>query len=181
MKIIKGFQGAAFGLADGLIMLLGLVIGVAEATSNPTSVIIAGIAGGIANSFGNAIGFYISELTERGQQIYERSKLKNKVLVHSKKEAVVSGIFTFFTTLLALVVPVAPFFFFGIYQSMILAVTVAVILLFLLGNYVGKLSRENPIKTGIKFAILGIIGAVVCYLVGDFLRHLLIEGVFKIF
>jgi predicted membrane protein (TIGR00267 family) len=181
MKIIKGFQGAAFGLSDGLIMLLGLVIGVAEATSSSTSVIIAGIAGGIANSFGNAIGFYISELEERGQQIYERSKFKNKVSVHSKREVIVSGIFSFFSTLFALIVPIAPFFFFEIYQSMLLAIIVAVIILFLLGNYVGRLSGESPIRLGIKFAILGIAGAVICYLVGDFLKHLLIEGVFKIF
>lgn len=181
MKTIKGFQGAAFGLSDGLIMLLGLVIGVAEATSNPTSVIIAGIAGGIANSFGNAIGFYISELTERGQQIYERSKLKNNVSVHSKREVVVSGLFSFFATLFALIIPVAPFFFFNVYQSMIIAVTFAIVILFLLGNYVGKLTGENPLKTGMKFAVLGIAGAAICYILGDFLKHLLIEGVFKIF
>ena len=181
MKTIKGFQGAAFGLSDGLIMLLGLVIGVAEATSNPTAVIVAGIAGGIANSFGNAIGFYISELEERGQQLYEKSKQKSKVLVHSKKEAVTSGVFSFFATLFALVVPVTPFFFFGIYQSMILAVAVAVIILFLLGNYVGRLSGENPLKTGIRFAVLGIVGAFICYLVGDFLKHLIVEGSIRLF
>jgi hypothetical protein len=36
-------EGIAFGLADGLIMSLGLIIGVAEATTDPRLVIIAGI------------------------------------------------------------------------------------------------------------------------------------------
>ena len=56
-------EGAAFGLADGIICCLGLIIGVAEATINfpaleRRSIILAsGILGGLANAFGNSIGF----------------------------------------------------------------------------------------------------------------------------
>ena len=54
-------EGIAFGLADGLIMCLGLIIGVAEVTSNTRLVIITGIIGGFANAFGNSIGFFMSQ------------------------------------------------------------------------------------------------------------------------
>ena len=40
-------EGIAFGLADGLIMCLGLIIGVAEVTSDTRFVIITGIIGGL--------------------------------------------------------------------------------------------------------------------------------------
>lgn len=40
-------EGIAFGLADGLIMCLGLIIGIAEATSNAQLVIITGVIGAL--------------------------------------------------------------------------------------------------------------------------------------
>jgi VIT1/CCC1 family predicted Fe2+/Mn2+ transporter len=55
------------------------------------------------------------------------------------------------------------------------------ILTFILGSYVGKLSRENPYKTGLKYAVLGIVGAVISFFIGDFLKHLLIEQTIRIF
>ncbi|MCW3993915.1 MAG: VIT1/CCC1 transporter family protein [Candidatus Bathyarchaeota archaeon] len=62
-------EGIAFGLADGLIMCLGLIIGVAEVTSDTRFVIITGIIGGFANAFGNSIGFFMSQSAERAIQI----------------------------------------------------------------------------------------------------------------
>ena len=51
-------EGIAFGLADGLIMCLGLIIGVAEVTSDTRLVIITGIIGGFANAFGNRLNIF---------------------------------------------------------------------------------------------------------------------------
>jgi len=65
-------EGIAFGLADSLIMCLGLTIGVAEATSDTQLVIITGIIGGFANAFGNSIGFFMSQSAERALQIRAR-------------------------------------------------------------------------------------------------------------
>jgi VIT1/CCC1 family predicted Fe2+/Mn2+ transporter len=60
-------EGIAFGLADGLIMCLGLIIGVAEVTFETRLVIITGIIGGFANAFGNSIGFFMSQSAERAR------------------------------------------------------------------------------------------------------------------
>ena len=79
-------EGIAFGLADGLIMSLGLIIGVAEATTDPRLVIIAGVIGGFANAFGNSIGFYMSQSAERGLQILEIVEHGVTTNVHSKTE-----------------------------------------------------------------------------------------------
>ena len=58
-------EGVTFGLADGLIMSLGLIIGVAEATADPGFVVLAGIVGGFANAFGNSIGFFMSAVCRK--------------------------------------------------------------------------------------------------------------------
>ncbi|MDH5438173.1 MAG: hypothetical protein OEZ21_11865 [Candidatus Bathyarchaeota archaeon] len=52
---------------------------------------------------------------------------------------------------------------------------------FILGSYVGKLSRENPYKTGLKYVVLGIAVAAIYFFVRDFLKHLLVEQAIRIF
>ena len=79
-------EGIAFGLADGLIMCLGLIIEVAEVTSDTRFVIITGIIGGFANAFGNSIGFFMSQSAERALQIHETTYHGVTTRIHSKKE-----------------------------------------------------------------------------------------------
>ncbi len=56
---------------DGLIAMLGVVIGVAQATGSTNLVLVSGVVAGIANAFGISIGFYGSELAERGEHLLE--------------------------------------------------------------------------------------------------------------
>jgi len=174
-------EGFAFGLADGIICFIGLTIGVAEATFNPTLVIISGIIGGLADAFGNSIGFFVSQATERGVQIHETKEHGVKTRIHSTKEVWMSGVVSFLATILALIILLSPFLFFDISTAVVLTFSVGMILSFVLGGYVGRLSGESPYKTGLKYAMLALVGAVVSYLIGDFLKHLLIEHTIKIF
>lgn len=174
MRIIRGFQGAAFGLVDGFICLSGIILAVAGATSNPTIVLIAGLAGGIADGLGNSIGFYISELTERGYQIHGQREHGERTAVHSRAEVLLSAVFAFISTFAVLVVLIIPFILLGIYEAMIASFAIAIVGLFSLGSYVGKLSGESQFGTGLKYAILGIVGAAVALFVGYSLRPLTI-------
>lgn len=45
--------------------------------------------------------------------------------------------------------------------------------LFILGSYIGKMSKESQLRTAIKFAALGIVGALISYFIGDALGHLM--------
>ena len=92
-----------------------------------------------------------------------------------------SGVLTFLATILALVVLISPFLVFNIPTAIVVTFSFGMILTFILGSYVGKLSRENPYKTGLKYAVLGIVGAVISFFIGDLLKHLLIEQTIKIF
>jgi len=169
LKIIEGFQGAAFGLADGVICILGMIVGSAIATGDLKIILIATITGGLADALGNSIGFYLSELSERGGQIHAHEHGANNT-VHSMSEVLVSGVFSFLATILVLVLLMIPFAFLSIGNALVAAFVEGMATLILLGVYVGKLSNENPMRTAIKYALLGVAGAVFSYFVGDLLR-----------
>ena len=172
--MIEGFQGAAFGLADGVICILGMIIGSTVATGDLKIIMIATITGGLADALGNAIGFYLSELSERGGQIHAIEHGESNS-VHSMSEVLTSGIFSFVATILVLVLLLVPFSFLTIANAVAIASVEGAVILFLLGIYVGKLSNESPARTAIKYVLLGIVGAIFSYFVGDLLRGWLLS------
>jgi len=171
-------EGAAFGLADGIICCLGLIIGVAEATINfpaleRRSIILAsGLLGGLANAFGNSIGFFLSQEAERSVQLHEE-KMGMKIRVHTKREVLMSGVMSFLSTLLALLILILPFVFLNIENGIILTFILGVILSFSMGGYIGKISGQNPAKTGLKYAVLALLGALISHEIGDLLSTII--------
>ncbi|MFH0834714.1 MAG: VIT1/CCC1 transporter family protein [Candidatus Micrarchaeota archaeon] len=180
MKISEVFQGAAFGMMDGVILIVGLLIGVSEATADSKIVIVSGLVGGIANAFGNSIGFYTSECAERGEQIRFHKARGKKIedgYVHSHEEVLASSALSFIATITALIFPIAPFFFVSdIRTAMIACVAISGVMLFALGTYIAKLNEECWWKNGLKYALLGFAGAAIAYFIGEFLGHLILAG-----
>ncbi|MBI5228618.1 VIT1/CCC1 transporter family protein [Candidatus Micrarchaeota archaeon] len=178
INFFEHFQGIAFGLMDGIVTLLGILIGVSEATGNAKIVIVSGLIGGIANSFGNAIGFYTSESAERGMQLrfYEKKKKRDGTeYLHTHSDIIQSALLSFFSSLLALFIPTLPFFLVDkIGNAMVLCVVLSISLLFFLGYYIGSIYRWNAWKSGIRYVLIGLIGAAVGFLAGDALKHLIL-------
>jgi len=175
-------EGTAFGLADGVICLLGLIIGVAEATANlprfeSQSVIIAsGVVGGLANAFGNSIGFLLSQEAERSVQIHEKVEHGENTRVHTKGEVYMSGVLSFLATILAAVALISPFIFFDLETSLVLSFVLGITLSFAMGSYIGKMSGQGLLKTGVKYAVFAIIGALISHAIGDVLNaHLQVK------
>jgi len=165
-------EGIAFGLADGLIMCLGLIIGVAEATSSTQLVIITGIIGGFANAFGNSIGFFMSQSAERALQIHETTEHGATTRIHSRREVIINSIFSFASTIAATLVLVWPFIFFSMSYAAILTFIIGTATAFILGGYIGKMSHENPYKTGLKYALLAVLGAIISHYIADCIQLL---------
>ncbi len=171
IDLVEGFQGVAFGTMDGLITILGVVIGIATATDSTAIVIISGLVVGVANSFGNCFGFYASELAERAEHIQENQH------VSSMAETRRSTVLSFVTSLASMSVLVVPFALLtNLSYAMIVSLTIALAMLFGLGVLVGKLSREGPWRFGIRYVLLGLIGAALSFAVGSMLRELLTVG-----
>jgi predicted membrane protein (TIGR00267 family) len=161
-------ESIAFGLTDGIICFLGIIVGVARATSDPRLVIIAGIVGGIADALGNSVGFFISQTTERAVQLHGVEE-GTESRVHSKKEVWMSGIFSFIATIIALILLIFPFTFLSIWNATYVSFTIGTVMSFILGSYVGKIAKENPYKSGLKYAAITIAGALIAYIVGEIL------------
>jgi len=180
--VYDSFQGTAMGMMDGIITVLGIVMGVGAATGDPRIVIISGLVGGVANSIGTSVGFYTSENAERGQQIcfYEKEKSKKtkmheKKYIHSRVEIYVSTLFSFLAAMLALILPLSPFFFgLSVELSMILCFAIAMLMLLCLGWQIGKINKENNFLNGFKYAVIGALSSVVAYLFGELLKAVLI-------
>ena len=167
---VEGFHGLAFGLVDGLITMLGVVIGVAQATGSTKLVIISGVVAGVANAFGNAIGFYGSELAERGEHMLEGREPS------SMKEVRRSTLLSFSTTIVAMLVLMIPFLVMSQVFAMVSAVVGGSVLLFVLGTVVGRLWRKHPLRYGLMYVTMGIAGTGLSFLVGDFVRPLLVPA-----
>lgn len=165
-------EGVAFGLADGLIMSLGLIIGVAEATTDARLVIITGIIGGFANAFGNSIGFYMSQSAERGLQIHETTEHGITTKVHSKKEIYVNSVFALLCSVAISIVLLSPFMFLDMATAVISAFALGTVVAFFLGLYVGKLSQENRWISGLKYALIAFLGAIFSHLIADLITVL---------
>ena len=165
-------EGIAFGLADGLIMCLGLIIGVAEATSDTRLVIITGVIGGFANAFGNSIGFFMSQSAERALQI-QTTEHGATTRIHSKREIFTNSLFSFASTIVATLVLLSPFTCFCMSHAAIATFILGTTMAFILGGYVGKISHENPYKTGLKYALLAVLGALISHGIADCIQLLI--------
>ncbi len=168
------------GLMDGLITLLGIIVGVGVATDDAKVVIISGLIGGISNSFGTSIGFYTSENAERGQQIefYKKSKGTRKDLqyIHSHTEIIGSAVLSFIAGAFAIVLPLLPFFLLSdIMASMVSSLVISAMLLFVLGYYIGKINETDRLRSGLKYAFLGIMSSIVAFVLGEILRRFIEE------
>ncbi|MHA2175766.1 MAG: VIT1/CCC1 transporter family protein [Candidatus Hodarchaeales archaeon] len=167
-------EGFAFGMTDGIICFLGIIIGVAQATQDPIMVIIAGIVGGVADAFGNSIGFLISQITEQSIQTHQKENLGQEVRIHTQREVIFSGIFSFIATIIALVLLIGPYVFIAdFFVAMLITFLLGVLALFLLGMYVAKISGKNKLKLGLMYAIVGITGSILAFTIGSFLNQVI--------
>ena len=158
------------GFIDGALSTLGVVIG---ASSGDVSIIIAaGTGGAVANGVANILGTYTASRAERykemgkletamGHKSLRHSVLADKINSETTKRGVVDG----FATALGGLIPVTPYIL-GIDPHIALFVSAGVTLslMFALGMYMGKISKESLILSGTKLLVLGAVTAGFVYL-----------------
>ena len=171
MEVDETLEGAAFGITDGIIAVLGTLIGAAAATESSGLAIIAGVLVGVSNSFANSIGVYISQSTERSVQIAKAAK-GEKIQVHTVRENIISALSAFLAAITVSLLMVLPFMFLGIVASMAVCFIMGTTILFLLGAYTAKISNESALAHGLQYSLLGAAGAVICFFVGEALKSI---------
>lgn len=150
----EGLQGASFGAMDALIMLMGMLIGFGLSYPQKNVVILAIVMTAIADAFANSTAFHVSEETEK---------------FHKRREIWKATIFCFFATIGTFLIPLIPILFLEIKQGIFVSSAIVIVLLLCLGFFVGKFSGRDWKKLSVEYLIMGVIAAVVCYGVGQFL------------
>ena len=163
----SNLKNIILGGQDGLVNVLGIVLGVAAATYENKIVIIAGLAATFAESVSMAAVAYTS--TDAALSYYSYKLKKQKILNLLKKEyenprksAYIVGLSSFIGSL----IPLVPFFFLNITSGIFLSLILASLALFITGSIKGRLSNQNSLKEGTRMLIIGMLAALIGYLIG---------------
>src|SRR3989338_2611097 len=69
-------------------------------------------------------------------------------------------------------IPIAPFFFMPINLAVWTAIAISAAVLFLVGYYKARTTIGSPVRSGIEMALIGMLSALVGYLIGAGLGRL---------
>lgn len=158
---------------DGATTILGIVIGayVAEITSE-FLVIWSGLGATLAMGLSGFVGAYMTEEAEREKKLKTLEKsmlteLKNSVVGRASRFASLwAGIVDGISPALAAVTCLTPFFLsslhvFSIGFAIQLSVAIALSIMFLLGVFLGRISKRNMFFHGAKMLFVGLIITIV--------------------
>jgi len=153
---------------DGVLTMIGVVMGnYVVGVQEATIVLVTGLSTALAIGISGGWGAYLTESAERSHAVGELeqftlTELRDTKIGKASRAAVwlvaaVDGLSPFLSALLV----VAPFFFAPLLPSVAYAyyasIGMAMLALFGLGIYLGRISQRNWILSGIKTMIVGVI------------------------
>lgn len=159
---------------DGILTMIGVVMGsFVVGVQDHTIVLVTGLSTALAIGISGGWGAYLTESAERTAEIDELERVTLSDLHDTRigkasrlaviMVAAVDGLSPFLSALLVLL----PFFFVPLLPSVAYAfyaaIAMALAALFALGIYLGGISKENVIFSGIKTAIAGVVCIALSY------------------
>jgi len=162
------------GAFDGALTVLGIIIGSSAfgtLEEHKALVLSASFGAAIALAVSSAVGAYEAERVEKKLDIrtIERAMLARLSEEHREAfqfAAILSAIVHGVAPLIAGLLPIIPFIFLDARTATVAAVATTLVILFVLGVYLGNLVRERVLVTGLRFAAAGIGTAVLLWLLG---------------
>jgi predicted membrane protein (TIGR00267 family) len=161
---------------DGTLTMLGIIFGSYFAVGvQPRFVVSAGLGAIIAMTISGFGGTFMTETAERKRKLKKIEKRLLRKLKGTQREkaaffasvyaAIVNGV----SPALAALICVFPYILalWGIFSGVLvfyLSLGISTLVLFSLGLYLGKLSKENALLLGIKMLIVGLAVGIVSFL-----------------
>jgi len=154
---------------DGVLTILGVVVGAhLSGVTDPKVVITAGIGGSIAMGISGASGAYLAERAERRRYLkkLESAMLRNledsQYARASEAATIAIAMVDGLSPAAAASIVVLPYFllpFIGLTIDMAFyaAILVGLVVLFILGVFLARVSDERPILSGIQMIMVGIV------------------------
>jgi len=161
---------------DGVLTVLGILLGsFISKTIIPGTIIKITLATGLAMFVSGSFGTFVTERAERRKTITDLehellTKLDNSVLEKANKTttfvlSIVDGV----SPLLASIIVVSPFFFsklIGEQNAFYVSISLALVVLFILGIFLGGVSGEKKFISGLKMLAVGFIAVLIISLLG---------------
>src|SRR5438132_5654604 len=162
------------GAFDGALTVLGIIIGASAfgtLEEHKALVLSASFGAAIALAVSSAVGAYEAERVEKKLDIrtIERALLARLSEEHREAfrfAAIVSALVHGVAPLIAGLLPVIPFLLLDARTAAIAAIVTTLVILFVLGVYLGNLVRERVLVTGLRFAAAGIGTALILWFLG---------------
>jgi predicted membrane protein (TIGR00267 family) len=165
---------------DGAMAILGVIVGAyGSGAVHPKIVIGAGLGAAIAMGLSGFSGAYFTERAERRKKLLVIRKamitdVSSSIHGRAMKVATIwAALIDGISPMLAAIVPMIPFFLnIAGYVSTDQAVSCAVLsimcVLFLLGAYLGRISKESMLRSGLRVVVVAVLVALISWFVGMF-------------
>lgn len=168
----------AMNAFDGVLTIIGVLMGnMTAGVDKPKIVVSTGLATCIAMGVSGLWGAYLTEAAERKRDLGELSRYtltdldKTRIGRASRAAVVTVALVDGFSPFLAALIALIPFFVVGIFSTIIWAyyasLGMALLTLFALGLFLGRISRENLILYGLKTVVAGVISILISFLLGE--------------
>jgi len=166
---------------DGILTMIGVVMGnFVVGVDDPKVVLVTGLSTALAIGISGGWGAYLTESAERRHAIGELEQVTltelhdTKIGKASRMAVVMVAAVDGFSPFLSALLVVLPFFVAGWLPEAVYAyyasIAMALVALFALGIYLGRLSRQNLFFSGIKTGIAGIVCMALSYLLEQLAR-----------
>ena len=167
----------AMNAFDGVLTIIGVLMGSYTArVRDPTVVIVTGFSTSIAMGISGLWGAYLTESAERRRDLddLERRTLTDlsdtKIGRASRVAVVVVALVDGLAPFLAALVVLLPFFFSGLLADVVFSyyasLGMALVVLFAVGAFLGTVSKENLIISGMKMIGAGLVSILLSYFLG---------------
>lgn len=165
----------AMNAFDGVLTIIGVLMGNYTANvRNASVVLVTGFSTCIAMGISGLWGAYLTESAERRRDLND---LENHTLTDlsqtkigraSRAAVVIVALVDGLAPFLAALVVLLPFFFSGLLTDVIFSyyfsLAMALVVLFAVGAFLGKVSKESLLISGLKMIVAGLVSIALSYL-----------------
>ncbi len=160
---------------DGILTILGVLVGNYLADVRmPAIIVTTGMATSVSMAVSGLWGAYLTESAERQRSLddlegYTLTDLsQTRIGRASRAAAVIAAAVDCISPLLASALVLTPFFLTHLWGNILysyyLALAIAMIGLFGLGAFLGRISKQNVLIAGLKMIIAGVVSIVISFL-----------------
>jgi len=163
---------------DGILTILGVLTGnYLASVSDPKVIVLTGMTTSVSMAISGLWGAYMTESAERKKGLddleeHTLSDLSTTRIGRAAQAAVtIVALVDGLAPLLASLLVLLPFFMTSLWGSILLsyylAGAIALLALFGLGAFLGRISRENILIAGIKMILAGLLAVVLSYFIDN--------------